>query len=101
MSKRDEVRQQALVIATEIIDPEWHYDGFPAMARVLVDQILALEGIAVVDRKAETSFLPDEVQVKLGIDDLMPTELGIAFRRGYEQKHIDMLQAGWVKEVKR
>lgn len=89
MSQRDEVRQQALVIATEIIDPEWHYDGFPAMARVLVDQILALEGIAVVDRKAE---LPDFGEPKNFFREYLS-------RVGCNQR-MKLILKDWVKEDK-
>ena len=38
------------------------------------------------------SFLPDEVQVKLGIDDLMPNGLEVAFWRGYNRKHNEIHQ---------
>ena len=40
MSKGDEVRKQALKIATRIIDPERYYGGYPIIAGSLVDEIL-------------------------------------------------------------
>ena len=58
--------------------------------------LLANHYVKLADNQS-SSFLPTEVQVKLGIDDLVPDELDIAFRRGYDQKHIDMLSAGWRK----
>jgi len=92
---RDRVGEQIVrILKKPMVGPDepsaWH----------LADEILAIPELAVVDREAETSFLPAEVQVKLGIDDLMQGELDVAFRHGYDQKHIDMLKAGWLKEVK-
>ena len=92
MSKRDEVREQALKIATRILDPEWHYEGYPAKAEILVDQILAIDGIAIVELGAELpAFARVDVEGK--------PEVG-RYYDGYKDGQEDMLKTGWVKKVR-
>lgn len=68
------------------------------------DKVLAAckkAGLAFVVKDEDSlPFLPNEVDVKLGIDDLMPSELDIAFRRGYNQKHNDATLKGYRKTKK-
>ena len=88
MSKRDEAKEQLRnILSEELIT----YTGITvtisqAYINKLIDQILALEGLAIVDREAK---LPDPTY---GSDYNL-------LLSGYRQAQQDMTEQGWVKEV--
>ena len=89
MSKRDEIKEQLRnILSEELIT----YTGITvsisqAYINKLIDQILALEGLAIVDREAK---LPDPTY---------GSDYNLLFS-GYRQAQQDMTEQGWVKEVK-
>ena len=91
MSKRDEVREQiARVFYNFDTLPEFE----PGKYYKQIDQILAIDGIAVVDRQAELPENPHEKEYEVARSQRL---LSIAIYAFAQQ---DMLKKGWVKEVK-
>ena len=76
-----------------------HYDhlveqGSPTMVSETIDQILAIENLAIVDRDAELPTNPwhqNGIKYRNGLEDQ---------RIVYERAQQDMLKAGWVREIK-
>ena len=92
MAKRDEVREQALKIAT-IIDLKWHYEGYPAKAEILVDGILALPDIAKGLEAIERGYnakVDREADRKIYLQDIHYPD--ITYKPYVE------IPEGWVKE---
>jgi len=95
---RDEVREQIADILDENLILHSIIQGEPVFILknklpLIAAQILALKGIAVVDREAKLpAFARVDVEGK--------PEVG-RYYDGYKDGQEDMLEAGWVKEMKK
>ena len=98
MRRRDEVREQIADILDENLILHSIIQGEPVFILKnklprIADQILALDGIAIVEREAKLpAFARVDVEGK--------PEVG-RYYDGYKDGQEDMLEAGWVKEMKK
>ena len=95
---RDEVREQIADILDENLILHSIIQGEPVFILknklpLIAAQILALDGIAIVEREAKLpAFARVDVEGK--------PEVG-RYYDGYKNGQEDMLEAGWVKEMKK